>query len=77
MGDIRLESAVMPIDGWPGGTKKIMLMYDTRGWAIRCYSENGKKLLTMVMDERPDRDHVVSLVRESVGRSDSTKAINK
>lgn len=50
MRDIKLESCVMDIDGMPGGTHKVMFVYDTRGWAIRCYDEDGNKLTTMIPD---------------------------
>ena len=50
MRDIELNSCVMSINGWPAGTHKIRILYDSRGWAIRCYDEDGNKLVTMVTD---------------------------
>lgn len=54
MRDIELNSPVLRLKDFPPETTKIMIMYDTRGWAIRCYDDSGhnNKLTTMVPDER-------------------------
>lgn len=52
MRDIELNSRVLRIDSMPKDTTKIMIMYDERGWAIRCYNEPGDKLTTLVPDKR-------------------------
>ena len=64
MRDIELESAVLNIKDLPGGTKKVMLMYDSKGWAIRCYDEDGDKITTMVPDDTLDEfgDKTLTLV---------------
>lgn len=52
MQDVNLQSSVLRLNDFPRETKKIMIMIDQRGWAIRCYNEAGEKLTTMVKDER-------------------------
>lgn len=54
MRDIELNSPVLRLVDFPKETTKIMIMYDNRGWAIRCYNDDGvnNKITTMVPDER-------------------------
>lgn len=54
MRDIALHSKVLRLKDFPSETTKIMILYDERGWAIRCYHDNGphNKITTMVPDKR-------------------------
>lgn len=52
MRDINLQSAVLTIDGYPSETKKVMFLYDDRGWAMRCYDASGNKLVTLVSTDK-------------------------
>lgn len=54
MRDITLNSKIIRLKDLPKSTTKIMIMYDERGWAIRCYDDSGvnNKLTTMIPDDR-------------------------
>lgn len=54
MRDINLNSKVLRISNMPKQTEKIMVLYDDRGWAIRCYDKDGNKITTMVTDKTLD-----------------------
>lgn len=58
MRDIELNSPILRLVDFPKETTKIMIMYDNRGWAIRCYNDIGgdNKITTMV----PAKDGVYS-----------------
>lgn len=66
MRDIELSSKVISVKDMPKETDRIMVVYDNRGWAIRCYDKNGSKLITLVdpgnLNPRftvaPDSDYV-------------------
>lgn len=73
MSDINLNSPVLRLKDFPPDTDKIMILYDERGWAIRCYGDKEKygdnnKLTTMIPDGRlGDSDSDITLVpREQV-----------
>jgi len=54
MRDITLNSNIIRLKDLPEATTKIMIMYDERGWAIRCYDDSGvnNKLTTMIPDDK-------------------------
>lgn len=53
MKDVNLNSGIIYlVDDLPQETKKLMVLYDNRGWAIRCYDKHGNKLTTMIPDDR-------------------------
>jgi len=52
MRDIQLNSKILRLKDFPTETAKIMVMYDERGWAIRCYNDIGNKITTLIPDER-------------------------
>ena len=66
MKGVNLNSGIIYLmDDFPEKTKKLMIMVDDRGWAIRCYDSDGKKLTTMVPDETLGASGVdVHLVRQ-------------
>ena len=66
MTDVNLNSGILRLQDFPKDTTKIQILYDERGWAIRCYSDEGtdNKITTMVPDDRLGENGVSStLVR--------------
>lgn len=54
MRDVNLNSGILRLIDFPTNTTKIMILYDDRGWAIRCYDDSGvnNKITTMLPDDR-------------------------
>lgn len=52
MTDINLQSAVLTLDGFPAETRRVMFIYDNRGWGIRCYDKNGTKITTLIFTDK-------------------------
>jgi len=52
MRDINLQSTVLTLEDFPQDTRKVMFLYDDRGWALRCYNENGDKLTTLIFTDK-------------------------
>jgi hypothetical protein len=68
MSNIILNSGVLRLVDFPKETTKIMILYDERGWAIRCYDaddQQSTKITTMVPDRRMSgSENDVTLVRK-------------
>lgn len=66
MRDIELNSSVLALEGFPAATRRVMFMYDSRGWAMRCYDKDGNKLTTLVFTEKiGDEGTIGTLIAEA------------
>lgn len=68
MSDITLNSGILRLVDFPKETTKIMILFDDRGWAIRCYDadeEQSTKITTMIPDRsRAGSGSDITLVRK-------------
>lgn len=69
MRDINLNSDTLSIEQFPHETKQIQILYDSRGWAFRCYNAVGDKLATIV-PHNPETSHLTPKGRESLKTDD-------
>lgn len=67
MRDINLNSLPMRIEAWPPSTASLQILYDNRGWAIRCYDDKGAKITTLVPGKKcHDGSHQTLVPREQL-----------